>query len=217
MLVKDYMIKHPPMVDPDMAVTEAQQYMSQNDFHHLPVVKDGKRLSGLLTRQTMMLKPGRLASLNVWDITRHLATLTVKEVMIKARDVVTIDPDTPIEQAARVMVKRQAGCLPVVSDGVVVGLITKNDLLNQLAEMFEGGGVEGVRVTVRMPMIKGELAKLIAVIVAHGWGIQTMGGALSPKDPEKWDAVIKIRAPKDEVVAALSAVEGQEILDARDA
>ncbi len=216
MLVKDYMIKHPPMVEPDVSMIEAQCLMTENNVSHLPVVKDGKRLLGLVTRQSMLLNPGRLASLDVWDITRTLSNLKVTDVMIKARNVVTIDPDTPIEQAASIMVQNEVGCLPVVSEGVVVGLITENNLLNLLTEMM-GGRLPGVRVTVRMPMhVKGELAKLTTAIASQGWGIEAMGGAVCPRDPEKWDAVVKIREPRDKVVAVLSAIEGQTVIDVRE-
>ncbi|MBP8973753.1 MAG: CBS domain-containing protein [Anaerolineae bacterium] len=215
MLVKDYMVRHPLLAEPEMSVAAAQQYMAENNLRYLPVVGDGKRLLGLLTPQTMLIDPRRLASLDIWEITRLLSDLKVRDVMVKARDVIHIDPDTPIEQAAVVMVKNRVGCLPVVSEGIVVGLITENDLLTILAEMM-AGRVSGVRVTVRMPMIRGELAKLVTAIARQGWGIETMGGVICQKDPDKWDAVVKIRAAKDEVIAALSAVEGHEILDARE-
>jgi acetoin utilization protein AcuB len=215
MLVRDYMIKHPPMAEPDMSVVEAQQYMSQNNVRYLPVVGDGKRLMGLLTPQAMLIDPRRLASLDIWEITRMLSDLKVKDVMVKERDVLTIDPDTPIEQAACVMVENRVGCLPVVSEKIVVGLITESDLLTILSEMM-AGRVSGVRVTVRMPMVKGELAKLVTAIARQGWGIDAMGGAICQKDANKWDAVVKLRASKDEVVAALGALEGQEIIDVRD-
>jgi CBS domain-containing protein len=68
MLVKDYMIKHPPMANPNMSIIEAQHLMSENKVHHLPVVKGGKRLVGLVTRQSMLLNPGRLSSLDVWEL-----------------------------------------------------------------------------------------------------------------------------------------------------
>ncbi len=215
MLVKDYMVRHPLLAEPEMSVAAAQQYLAENNLRYLPVVGDGKRLLGLLTPQTMLIDPRRLASLDIWEITRLLSDLKVRDVMVKARDVIHIDPDTPIEQAAVVMVKNRVGCLPVVSEGIVVGLITENDLLTILAEMM-AGRVSGVRVTVRMPMIRGELAKLVTAIAGQGWGIETMGGVICQKDPNKWDAVVKIRAAKDEVIAALSAVEGHEILDARE-
>jgi acetoin utilization protein AcuB len=216
MLVRDYMIKHPPMVEPDVSMFEAQRLMTENHVRHLPVVKDGKRLLGLVTRQSMMMNPGRLASLDVWDISRTLSNVKVTDVMVKARSVLTTDPDTPVEQAAHVMVQNQIGCLPVVSEGVIVGLITENDLLNLLTEMM-GGRVPGVRVTVRMPMnVKGELAKLTTAIASQGWAIEAMGGAVCPRDPDKWDAVVKIREPKDRVVAALSAIQGQTVIDVRE-
>ncbi len=215
MLVKDYMIKHPPMADPAMSVVEAQQYMAENNVRHMPVVGDGKRLLGLLTPQTMLIDPRRMASLDIWEITRFLSDLKVKDVMVRARNVVTIDPDTPIEQAACVMVDNGVGCLPVVSEGVVVGLLTEGDLLSVLSEMM-AGQISGVRVTVRMPNVKGELAKLVTAIAQQGWGIETMGGVVCLKDPQKWDAVVKIRATRDEVIAALSTIEGQEIIDARE-
>jgi len=76
--------------------------------------------------------------------------------------------------------------------------------------------VPGVRVTVRQPNVTGELAKLVNVIAAHGWGILTCGGVPSPQDPTKWDAVIKIRhVPQEEIIAALKTIDGQEIVDVR--
>jgi acetoin utilization protein AcuB len=148
-------------------------------------------------------------------ITHYLSNLKVKDVMVKARDVVTIPPDTTIEQAAQRMVETAAGCLPVIEDEVVVGLITENDLLSQLTAMM-AGHVPGIRVTVRMPMLKGELAKLVGAIAERGLGIVTMGGAPTPKDPNKWDAVVKIRGDKKDVLAALESIEGHEVIDVRE-
>ena len=215
MLVKDYMMKHPPMAGPQMSIIEAQHVMNENNVHHLPVVKDGKRLVGLVTQQTMLLNPGRLSSLDVWDITHYLSNMTVKDVMLKAGEVVTVEPDTTIEQAAQIMIENNIDCLPVIGEGIVVGLITENDLLIQLTNMM-AGHLPGVRVTVRMPMRKGELAKLVAAIAEKGLGIVTMGGATAPRDPNKWDAVVKIRGTREEVLAALSEVDDHDILDVRE-
>ncbi|MBN2304354.1 MAG: CBS domain-containing protein [Anaerolineae bacterium] len=215
MLVKDYMIKHPPMVGADMPILEAQYLMNNNNIRHLPVVKDGKRLVGLITREVMLLNPGKLSSLDVWDITHQLSRLKVKDVMIKSKDVITIAADTTIEQAAQIMVENGVACLPVIHEQIVVGLLTETDLLTQLTALM-AVHMPGVRVTVRMPMITGELAKLVAAIAGQGLGIVTMGGAAVPKDPSRWDAVVKIRGSKDVVLAALSTIEGQEIIDLRE-
>jgi len=216
MLVKNYMTRHPLLADPAMSTVEAQRFMGENDIRHLPVVGDGKRLLGLVTRQSLLIDPGRLGSLDVWEIARYLSALTLKDVMIKAQEITTVEQDTTIEEAARIMVENRIGCLPVLDDGIVVGIITEVDLLAQLMEMM-ATRVPGVRVTVRLPDERGELAKLVGTIAAQEWGMLACGGAPAPKDPTKWDAVVKIRdVPQEEIIAALGTIEGQEIVDVRE-
>lgn len=216
MLVRDYMTRHPLMATPEMSVIEAQKFMGENKIRHLPVVGDGKRLLGLVTRQTLLIDPGRLGSLSVWDIARTLSSLSVKDVMLKVPEVVTIESDLTIEEAARVMVEKRIGCLPVVEKGILVGIITELDLLAQLTELM-AAREHGVRVTIRMPSaVPGELAKLVAAVAAQGWGIAALGGSVSPKAPGKWDAVVKLRVTAGEARAALGNIPGQEIVDIRE-
>ena len=216
MIIKDYMTKHPVMIDPSMSIVEAQSIMAETKARHLPVVEEGKRLVGLITHETLRIPPNILTSLNVWEITRFLANLTVKDVMIKRKDILTIDPDTTIEAAARIMVEHKVGCLPILNEGIVVGIITDIDLMAHLMEMLDAPE-PSVRVTMRMSLVKGELARLVAAISAQGWGIWALGGVMAPKHPDSWDAVFKIvDAPRDQVVAALSKIEGQKIIDVRE-
>lgn len=216
MLVKDYMTRHPFLAEPSMSIVEAQRLMGENNIRHLPVVGEGKRLLGLVTRSSLLVDPGRLSSLDMWEIARYLSGLTVKDVMIKARDVITIHPDATIEEAARVMVERKVGCLPVVDGEFVVGILTDADMMAHLMQMM-AASIPAVRVTVRMPDVRGELAKLVGAIAAQGWGILALGGAPAPREPGKWDAVVKIRyVTKEQVANALSQVEGQQIVDLRE-
>jgi acetoin utilization protein AcuB len=217
MLVKDYMTRHPFMAEPGMSIIEAQRYMGDNNIRHLPIVGDGKRLEGLVTRSRLLVDPGKLGSLDVWEISRYLSRLTVADIMVKRKYVVTAAPDDTIEEAARTMVEQGIGGLPVVEDKVVVGLITENHLLRQLMEMMSMQ-MPGTRVTIRMPARKkGELAKLVSAIVAQGWGIAALGGVKAPKEPDKWEAVVKVyNVSVDKVEAALSQIEGQQIVDIRE-
>jgi hypothetical protein len=74
-----------------------------------------------------------------------------------------------------------------------------------------------VRVTMRMSLVKGELARLVTAISEQGWGIWALGGVFAPRDPKKWDAVFKIAdAPREQVVAVLSKIQGQQIIDVRE-
>jgi len=216
MLVKDYMTRHPLMAETTMSIVEAESYLGENNIRHLPIVGDGKRLIGLVTRQRLLVDPGRLGSLNVWEITRYLSGLTVKDVMIKARDVLTTDLNATLEDAACLMVKKKIGCLPILEQGIVVGIITETDLLDQLTILL-GGTMPGVRVTMRVPDKTGEFAKVTIALAAEGWGIYAAGGVPAPKHPGYWDEVFKVRdVPKDDLIAVLEKIEGQEIVDVRE-
>jgi acetoin utilization protein AcuB len=204
------------MVDPKMSIVEAQGIMAEMHVRHLPVVETGKRLVGLVTRESMRIPPTELASLNVWEITRFLSNMTISDVMVKRENLITTGPDVALEEAAQVMIANKIGCLPVVDEGIVVGIITEIDMMAQLTQLL-GGNVPGVRATVRMPNRKGELAKVSGAISDQGWGIYASGGVPTPKDPDHWDCVFKVRdVSKEELLAVLEQVEGHEVVDLRE-
>jgi acetoin utilization protein AcuB len=216
MLVRDYMTRHPIMIPPTTSASEAQRIMVENRVRHLPVVGDGKRPLGLITRERLRIPPADLGSLNVWEITRYLSNLTVKDIMVKGRDLFTIGPDATLEEAAEVMGNNKIGCLPVVEDNVVVGILTETDMLAQLVDLL-GGYVPGVRVTVRLPGKIGGYAKLISAISAKGWGMYATGSVPAPKREGYWDIVLKIPdVTKEELVALLDQLEEHELVDVRD-
>jgi acetoin utilization protein AcuB len=216
MFVEDCMTRHPVMVPSSMPAAEAQHLMNENNIRHLPVVGDGKRLLGLVTPISFALDPGTLASLDVWEITRHLSRVQVGDVMTPAERIETIARDRTIERAARLMIDHKSSCLPVVEDGVVVGILTEIDLLNAFQLML-GLPADGVRVTLRMPDRPGEFAKLSAVLGTHGWGVMGIGTFPTARREGYYDAVIKIaNVSADEVREVLSSLTGQEIIDVRE-
>lgn len=216
MLVKDYMTRHPIMIPPTIPAADAQKIMAENKLRHLPVIGDGKRPLGLLTRQRLRIPPADLGSLNVWEITRYLSELTVKDVMVTAKDLLTIGPEATVEEAAQTMAENRYGCLPVVEDNVVVGIITETDLLVKLVDLL-GGYISGVRVTVRLPGKIGGYAKIINAISARGWGMYATGSVPAPKREGFWDIVLKVRdVSKEDLLDLLEQIEGCEIVDVRE-
>jgi acetoin utilization protein AcuB len=216
MLVKDYMTRHPIMIPPTMPAADAQKIMVENKVRHLPVVGDGKRPMGLMTRERLRIPPAELGSLNVWEITRYLSELKVKDIMVPVKDLLTIGPDATLEEAAQTMADNKYGCLPVVEDNVVVGIITETDLLVQLGELL-GGYIPGVRITVRLPGKIGGYAKIISAISAQGWGMYATGSVRAPKREGYWDIVLKVRdVSKEELLGVLDQLEACEIVDVRE-
>jgi acetoin utilization protein AcuB len=210
------MTRHPIMIPPELPAADAQKIMIENKLRHLPVVGDGKRPLGLITREKLRIPPADLASLNVWEITRYLSELTVKDVMVKAKDLLTIGPVATVEEAAQIMAANRYGCLPVVEDNVVVGIITETDLLVELADLL-GGYVPGVRATVRLPGKIGGYARIISTISAQGWGMYATGSVPAPKREGYWDIVLKVPdVSKEDLVAVLEQLEDCEIVDVRE-
>jgi acetoin utilization protein AcuB len=216
MFVKDYMTRHPIMIEPDKRVTEAQQIMGENNIRHLPVVGDGKRLVGLITRSRLHIPPDKLTSLNVWEITRFLSGLSVKDVMIKGPDLHTINLDATLEEAAQQMTRHKIRALPVCENGIVVGILTETDLLVELQHLL-GANEPGWRVTMRVPNVAGEASKLSGYLASCGWEVMALGSVRTPKDPEHWDLILKVSGnnSREELVEALKKMEGQEVVDVR--
>ncbi len=216
MLVKDFMTRHPILITETTTASEAQKIMSENGIRHLPVAGSGKRLRGLITRHSLKLDQEVIGSLDVWDITRYLSNLKVKDVMIKANNVRTIGVDITVERAARMMIDYKIGCLPVVEDDdVVVGILTQIDLLHVFQEML-ALPVEGVRVTLRMPNRKGEFSKLMSVLGQHEIGVMGIGTYPSPRHENYYDCVLKIRRVTEEQVRdILGEIPDQELIDLR--
>lgn len=216
MLIRDCMTRHPILAPLSMRASEAQALMAENNIRHLPVVGDGKHLAGLITRAQLTVKADMLGSLNVWEISRVLSDQGVRDLMVKAKDVITVTPDRTVERAAAIMTDHKIGCLPVVEEGnLIVGIVTETDLLRSYQEML-GLPNEGVRVTVRMPNRPGEFVKLMAVLVAQQWGVMGIGTFPTRRDPTFHDAVIKIpNVTVEEVKNALSQIPNQAIVDIR--
>jgi acetoin utilization protein AcuB len=218
MLIKDYMTRHPILIEPHKHVTDAQRVMAEAGIRHLPVVSDGKRLLGLVTRQRLAIHPHQLASLDVWEITRYLANLTVAEVMVKGKDLHTIGPDATLEEAADLMIRHKISGLPVVetSGDVVVGILTETDLLIELQDLL--GAIDaGWRVVMRVPDRLGEFRKLVRAIGDRGWGIMAMGSVRSPRDPQHWDIILKVRwCEREELMEVLKGIPDQVIVDIRE-
>lgn len=218
MLVKDCMTRHPIMIAPETLANEAQQIMSTNWVRHLPVVGDGKRLKGLVTAESFALKSDSISSLNVWEISRRLANLRVKDVMVKKVDILTASPNMAVERAAVMLNEARRSALVIVEDpDIVVGILTDVDIMNALQLML-GLPTEGVRVTIRMPNQKGEFKRINDYLTEKDWCVMGIGTYPSPRvEGDYYDMVLKIpETTIEEVRKGLGAIEGQQIIDIRD-
>jgi acetoin utilization protein AcuB len=214
MLVKEIMTPHPVVVEPDIPVTRAQRLMREGNIRHLPVMREGKGLVGLVTRDSLnRALPSELSSLSIWEINYQLGRIQVRDVMVKP--VITVTEDVTVEEAARIMISRKIGCLPVTRDGVLVGIVTDIDLLGALSSLM-GWRQPGVRVTVQVPDERGQLAR-VATAIAQAGGLLVGGGAYAGTEPLRSNIIFKVRnITLKELAALLKDMDGVDILDIRE-
>jgi acetoin utilization protein AcuB len=112
--------------------------------------------------------PSPVTSLSVHEMHYLLARLKIKQVM--SSPVISVSPDTSIEEAARIMADNKIGGLPVVEAGQLVGIITETDVFKILVELL-GARTSGLRLTVVVPDAKGVLARLTGAIANLGGDI----------------------------------------------
>jgi acetoin utilization protein AcuB len=154
MLVRDIMRTPAVAVSPAATLRDTYGVMQEKGIRHLPVV-DGDALVGVVTDRDLRLATSALAP-------TPLPTGSAVS-MVMSRDPLTTAGWDPIEDAARVMRERKIGCLPVVEDGRVIGIITGVDLLDALIRMTGADKPSG-RLEVRLPDHPGELARLTSFL-----------------------------------------------------
>jgi CBS domain-containing membrane protein len=131
--VRDVMTSDPTTLKRNDKLTLADDIMRLGRVRHLPVVDDdGEILVGIVTQRDLFrdalaqaLGYGKHAQRKILD------TLSVKDVM--ATEVVTTSPDTSLIEAARLLTERKIGCLPVVDNGRLVGILTEGDFVALVA------------------------------------------------------------------------------------
>jgi CBS domain-containing protein len=109
----------------------ADEVMGLERFRHMPVVDEEGTLVGIVSQRDLFRGAlARALGYGQHAQDRLIAQLLVKEVM--TNDPVSVAPDASVDQAAQSMLEHKVGCLPVVEDGRLVGILTESDLLRHL-------------------------------------------------------------------------------------
>jgi len=134
MLVRELMSGGVITVHRETPVVEARDLMARERIRHLPVTDIGGAVLGMVTDRDIRLNlPSQATTLSVWEINHLLTKLTVEEVMSKP--VITVTPDRPARDAARLMLDHKIGALPVLDDGHLIGILTETDIVRAFFHM----------------------------------------------------------------------------------
>ncbi len=201
MLIRERM-SHPVIsVNADTSMKEALDMMRKERIRRLPVINKRGQLVGIVTETDLAkASPSEATSLSKWEIRELLGKVKVEEIM--TTEVVTVADDTPIEEAARIMADCEVSGLPVMRDGKLVGMITETDLFKVFLELF-GARESGVRLTVEVPKVPGQLAELTKAIYNLGGDILALG-TFAGESSETGQITVKVGGvAKDALVAVI--------------
>lgn len=163
MRVRDWMTRDPVIVTPDTLLMEARRIMDEYKIHHLPVVKKG-RLVGIVTRRKLLeASPSTATTLSMHELSYLLSKMKVEEIMEKK--VITVSPDTPVEEVVLLGSQRRIGSFPVVENGKLVGIATATEITRALLQIFAAHEENVLRLTLLSVQVDEETFPTIARIL----------------------------------------------------
>ncbi len=213
MLVKARMSRHPITVTPDTSLPDALEIMRREKVRRLPVLdRQGKLVGIVLEKDLLYASPSPATSLSVHELNYLVAKIKVKDLM--TTNVITCNEDTPLEEAARMMVDNNISGLPVLRGTTLVGMITESDLFKVFLELL-GARAWGLRTTIKLQEGRGVLARLTHELAERGANIVALG-TFWGDDPTNREIAFKVqnidRQDLEQILSELDA----ELLDIRE-
>lgn len=199
MTVRSRMTSNPYTISPDATIAEALEIMRKNNIRRLPVVKNGKLVGIVTEREMQEVSPSKATTLSVFELNYLLSKTKVSTVM--TRDVITVSPDSLLEEAAVLMRDNRVGALPVTQDGAVVGIITETNIFDAFIDLL-GFRDSGTRISVEVEDSPGILANVANVIKGFGANITHL--VVYRSQTGKSDIVIRVNTTNtDNMISAL--------------
>ncbi len=129
-LVRNFMTAPAKSMARDARLLDAALALRSTGFRHLPIV-EGERLVGIITdRDINRFAPSLLIKISPEEYNAIFENTPLERVM--TRDPLTVTPDTPLREAAAILQEKKLGCLPVVENERLVGIVTVTDMLGVL-------------------------------------------------------------------------------------
>jgi acetoin utilization protein AcuB len=162
--MREMIQKNPVTIGPDASFFEARDLIHEKGIRHLPVVDKNNKVIGIVTDTDIReAAPSDVTSLSVHELNYLLGKLKVSAFMTPKQKLITIGPDTLIEEAVKLMRDHKIGCLPVLEGERLYGIFTETDALDHLVDIF-GLKEKGTRLTVALEDKPGSLLGMLEVI-----------------------------------------------------
>jgi acetoin utilization protein AcuB len=163
--------RNPVTIGPDSSFYEVRALIHDKGIRHLLVVDKNNQLLGIVTdRDIREAGPSDATLLSVQELHYLLGKLKVSSFMTPKEKLITINPDTLIEEAVQLMHDNKIGCLPVLEGTKLYGIFTETDALAHLVDVF-GFKEKGTRLTIALEDKPGTMLEVLEVMKKHNINI----------------------------------------------
>ncbi|MDD5762498.1 MAG: CBS and ACT domain-containing protein [bacterium] len=211
MNVAKRMKSNPVFIDEGDSMKKAMDLMKEHEIRHLPVLKDGAKLVGILSeRDIKQASPSPATALEIREIYYLLDKVKVKQIM--TRRPYTVSSSAPIEEAALIIREKKIGCLPVVDNGKLVGILTETDILDSFIEAMGVSG-PGYRIEIALANKPGMLFEVLKLLKDFDANIVSVATA-PHDDPGLKILILRIETRNYKVLKAAIRKSGFDLLSA---
>jgi acetoin utilization protein AcuB len=195
--IREMIQRNPVTIGPDASFFEAREIVQDKGIRHLPVVDKENKLVGIVTdRDIRKAAPSDATSLSIRELNFLLRQLIVTSIMTPKDKLITISPNTLVEEAVQLMHDNKIGCLPVVEEEELYGIFTETDALALLIDLF-GIKQKGTRLTIALEDKPGELLTIFEIFKNHNVNVISITSPSFVVDGKRLTA-IRIRTERTE-------------------
>ncbi|OGP37607.1 MAG: hypothetical protein A2X98_00490 [Deltaproteobacteria bacterium GWC2_66_88] len=205
------MKRNPVFVDEADSMKKAMDLLKEHEIRHLPVLKDGEKLVGILSeRDIKQASPSPATALEIREIYYLLDKVKVKQIM--TRRPYTVSSSAPIEEAALIIREKKIGCLPVVDNGKLVGILTETDIIDSFIEAMGVSG-PGYRIELALANRPGMLFEVIKLL--KDFDVNIVSVATSQHDDrDRKVLVLRVETKNYKLLKSAIKKSGFELLSA---
>ena len=197
--------RNPITISPDASFYEARNLIHDKGIRHMPVIDKNGHLVGIVTdRDIREASPSDATLLSVQELHYLLGKLKVSAFMTPKEKLITITPDTLIEEAVQLMHDHKIGCLPVLEGEKLYGIFTETDALAHMIDIF-GLKEKGTRISIAVEDKPGAMLAALEIFKKHNVNIISLVTASFMVEGKRISAIrIKTEDPEN-IVKELEA------------
>ncbi|MGO8987588.1 MAG: CBS and ACT domain-containing protein [bacterium] len=193
--IRERIQRNPVTITPDATFFDAWNLTQQKGIRHLPVVDKKDRVVGIVTeRDIRKAAPSGVSSLSVYELNYLLGMLKVSGFMTPKEKLITITPDTLVEEAVQLMYSNKIGCLPVLEEKKLYGIFTETDALDLLVDIF-GLKQKGTRLTIALEDKPGMMLGILEIFKKYKLNVISF---VSPSFMVEGNRVAAVRVKTEE-------------------